>query len=295
VGQIVSVGLAHDAATVDARVYIQPDYRNLVRDNTQFWSNSGLHLKFGFSGLELGSDTLSNLALGGVTFATPTNPGEPVTTGKRFAIADQPDGKWLAWEPRIAVGTGFLREGQSFPAPERVTLRWSESFLGINRTKRRQGWVLALDEGRYLLGPADLLSPPPDASGDTILEVSGRELPITSDKSQVMQDLALYPVDGEPLSPESAWSNERLRTPTELESTMLIADPQTARLPLPTERLSKSEGSDDWQVDASVPLDASWHGGCLISVKDGRLIGIVLTNRTPAQIATGPRNLNVSK
>ncbi len=295
VGEIISVGLAHDSASVDARAYIQPDYRELVRDNTRFWNNSGLHVKFGFSGLELGTDTLSNLALGGVAFATPTSPGNPVTTGKRFEIADQPETTWLDWEPRIAVGTGLLREGLSYPTPQRVTLRWSESFLGINRTKRNQGWVLPLDEGRFLLGPKDLLSPAPNGDGETILEVGGRELAITNDKVQVMNDLALYPTGEEPLAPASAWSNERLRTPTELESTMLIADPQNAKLPLPTERLSKGEKANEWLIDASVPLDASWHGGCLISIKDGSLIGIVLTNQTPAKIAIIPRNLNVSQ
>ena len=33
VGQVISVGLAHDSASVDARAYIQPEYRDLVRDN----------------------------------------------------------------------------------------------------------------------------------------------------------------------------------------------------------------------------------------------------------------------
>ena len=65
VGRILSVGLAHDAASVDARAYIQPDYRNLIRDNTQFWSNSGLQLRLGLSGLELNTETLSSLAIGG--------------------------------------------------------------------------------------------------------------------------------------------------------------------------------------------------------------------------------------
>jgi hypothetical protein len=110
-----------------------------------------------------------------------------------------------------------------------------------------------------------------------------------------MQDLALYPINQEPLLPGSAWSNERFRTPSDLESTILVADPQTNKLPLPTERLSKSDVPGEWLIDASVPLDASWHGGCLISLKDGRLIGIVLTNTTPARVATIPRNLNVSQ
>lgn len=292
VGQIVSVGLAHDAASVDARAYIQPDYRNIVRDNTRFWSNSGLHLRFGFSGLELGTDTLSNLAMGGVSFATPTSPGAPVTTGQRYVIADQPESDWLEWEPRIAVGTGFLRDGLSFPSPQRVTLRWSESFLGITRTKRRQGWVLAFDGGHSLLGPADLLTPVANAVADTILEVSGREFTITADSSDVMNELAFFAVEGEPISPESAWSRERLRTASDLEPTMLVGDPQTAKLPLPIERLSRAENAEEWLVDPSVPLDADWHGGSLVSIKDGHLIGIVLTTSRPARVMLIPQKIH---
>ncbi|MCA9072773.1 MAG: MCE family protein, partial [Planctomycetaceae bacterium] len=288
VGQIVSVGLANDAASVDARAYIQPDFRNLVCDNSRFWMNSGLRMRFGFSGLEVGTDTLSNLAMGGVSFGTPTDPGLPVTTGHRFVIADEPESAWEDWEPRIAVGTGFLREGLSFPTPERVTLRWTESFLGISRTKRRQGWVLPLNEGRILLGPADLLTPANEKEGDTILEVSGREFPILKGQSQVSDGVAFYPVEGEPISPQSAWPPDRTRTPNELESAMLVADPQTAKLPLPTERLSKTEGTAGWIVDPSVPLDAAWHGGCLISINDGKLVGIVLTSERPARIAFIP-------
>lgn len=291
VGQIVSVGLANDAASVDARAYIQPDFRNLVRDNSRFWMASGLRMRFGFSGLEVGTDTLSNLALGGVSFGTPTDPAKPVTTGHRFAIADDPESEWTEWEPRIAVGTGFLRDGLSYPSPERVTLRWTESFLGIPRTKRRQGWVLPLEDGRYLLGPADLLTPAEETKGETILEVSGREIPILKDQSQVVDGLALYPVEGELIAPQSAWPRDRLRTPNELESAMLVADPQTAKLPLPTERLSKAEEGEGWTVDPSVPLDGTWHGGCLISVNDGRLVGVVLTSDQPARVAFIPSTI----
>lgn len=291
VGQIVSVGLANDAASVDARAYIQPDFRNLVRDNSRFWMSSGLRVRFGLSGLELGTDTLSNLAMGGVSLGTPTDPGVPVTTGHRFVIADEAESDWKEWEPRIAVGTGFLREGLSYPSPERVTLRWSESFLGIPRTKRRQGWVLPISKGRYLLGPADLLTPANETEGDTILEISGREIPILKDQSQVVDGLAVYPVEGEPIAPQSAWPRDRMRTAEQLESTMLVADPQTAKLPLPTERLSKAEDVKGWLVDPSVPLDGTWHGGCLISMSDGKLVGIVLTSERPARIVLIPTSL----
>ncbi len=290
VGQIVSVGLAHDSASVDARVFIQPDYRNLIRDNTRFWSNSGLHVRFGLSGVELGTDTLANLAQGGVTFATPTKPGELVTTGHRFSIADKADSDWLAWVPRIPVGTGFLRDGLAFPTPQRVTLRWTEKSFGFSRTKRKQGWVLAIDDGWHLLGPKDLLTPAADAVGETILEVSGHELVIGQEPAQMFNGLALYRVTGEAISSASAWDLKRLRTPSELESSMLVSDPQHAKLPLPTERLSKGE-EGTWLVDPSVPLDTTWHGGCLISTKDGHLIGIVLTNKRPAEVVLVPKTI----
>lgn len=293
VGQIVSVGLARDAASVDARAFIRPDFRNLVRDNTRFWSNSGLNLRFGLSGFELGTETLSNLALGGVSFATPTEPGEPVATGQRFEIAAEPKSQWLEWEPRISIGTGFLREGLSYPSPERVTLRWEESFLGIGRTKRRQGWVLPLEEGRFLLGPANLLTPAEEAKGKTILEVSGRELTIRKDRARVIGGLALYSVDGEPVAPKSAWTGSRIRRPDELESSILVGDPQTAKLPLSAGRLSKDDEGQSWRVDSSVPVDAGWHGACVISLDDGHLLGIVLSETQPAEVALLPDDLDL--
>ncbi len=293
VGRIISVGLAHDAASVDARTYIQPDYRNLIRDNTQFWSNSGLQLRLGLSGLEFNTETLSSLALGGVTFATPTSPGKPVTTGHRFPIAAKPDAEWLQWQPRIAVGAGLIGSGILLPSPQRASLRWSQSFLGISRTKRRQGWVIVLDKGRYLLGPANLLTPAKDAEDKTILEVSGREIEITKKNAKVVDGLAFYSIEGEPLSSETAWPTERLRSPDDLESSLLIADPQTPKLPLAAARLTQSEDQKTWFVDPSVPLDASWHGGCLISVKDGDLIGIVLADDRPARVALIPPKLEL--
>ncbi len=293
VGRILSVGLAHDAASVDARAYIQPDYRNLIRDNTQFWSNSGLQLRLGLSGLEFNTETLSSLALGGVTFATPTSPGKPVTTGHRFPIAAKPDSDWLEWQPRIAVGAGLIGNGVSMPSPQRASLRWSESFLGIGRTKRRQGWVLVLDKGRELLGPADLLTPAQEADDETILEVSGREIKITKGKAKVVDGIAFYSIEGEPISPESAWPIKRLRSPEELESSLLIADPQTPKVPLAAARLSPSEDQKTWLIDSSVPIDGSWHGACLISVKDGDLIGIVLADETPARVAVIPPKLEI--
>src|SRR5262249_22222211 len=47
VGQIISVGLASDGTSIEARAFIEPRYRSLVRQNSVFWSNSGLDVNMG--------------------------------------------------------------------------------------------------------------------------------------------------------------------------------------------------------------------------------------------------------
>ncbi len=45
-------------------------------------------------------------------------------------------------------------------------------------------------------------------------------------------------------------------------------------MPLATDRLTAVDGL--WQVDPKIPLDESWHGACVLSAKEGQLLGIVL-------------------
>ena len=74
VGQVVTVGLSSDALQVEARVVIDPEYTDLVRENTRFWSVSGLDLNVGLRGISVSLDTLATVAAGGVAFATPDVP-----------------------------------------------------------------------------------------------------------------------------------------------------------------------------------------------------------------------------
>lgn len=100
VGQVVSVGLAPDGAAVEARVFIEPDYKGLVRANSQFWSASGVDLNVSLTGIRLSADTLASIAFGGVAFATPDTPGPPAAPGRRFELHRKPKDEWLAWRPR---------------------------------------------------------------------------------------------------------------------------------------------------------------------------------------------------
>ena len=63
VGQIVSLGLSPDASRIEARAYIEPAFKRLVRDNTVFWSTSGVKANFSISGgFELSAETIETIA-----------------------------------------------------------------------------------------------------------------------------------------------------------------------------------------------------------------------------------------
>ena len=110
IGTILAVGLASDAASVELRAYVYPEYRSLVRDNTRFWSTSGIDLDIGVSGVHFSADTLATIAAGGVALATPETEGRVVSTGHRFQLLERPadESKWHEWRPRLAVGAAQL-------------------------------------------------------------------------------------------------------------------------------------------------------------------------------------------
>ena len=54
-------------------------------------------------------------------------------------------------------------------------------------------------------------------------------------------------------------------------------------MPLPAERMTTAESG--WSVDPSVPLGDEWHGACVIAVKDGFLVGLLLHDEGQSLVA----------
>ncbi|NOY30675.1 MAG: MCE family protein [Planctomycetes bacterium] len=104
VGHILSVELTDEAAMVVARAFVEPQYRKLIRENTRFWSNSGIGIRVGFTGIELDAETLSTIAAGGVSLATPNEPGNLAAEGHRFQLSESPRDEWIRWQPRLGIG-----------------------------------------------------------------------------------------------------------------------------------------------------------------------------------------------
>ncbi len=104
VGTVESMQLAPNAQRVDVHINIFPRFATLVRDNSRFWNASGFGVDLGlFGGLSVRAESIESLLTGGIGFATPTRPGDPVQHGHIFDLASEPKGDWLAWEPEIPI------------------------------------------------------------------------------------------------------------------------------------------------------------------------------------------------
>lgn len=113
VGSVQSYQLSADRREVMLDVHIEPDYAALVNASTRFWNASGISLKGGLSGIEVKSESLQTLVLGGIAFDTPNLGAAPVARFRRFPLfADEKQALALGRliELRTARSDG-LREG----------------------------------------------------------------------------------------------------------------------------------------------------------------------------------------
>lgn len=113
VGSVQSYQLSADRREVMLDVHIEPDYAALVNASTRFWNASGISLKGGLSGIEVKSESLQTLVLGGIAFDTPDLGAAPVARFRRFPLfADEKQALALGRliELRTARSDG-LREG----------------------------------------------------------------------------------------------------------------------------------------------------------------------------------------
>ncbi len=282
VGHILSVGLTNDAATVEARAFIQPNYRELIRENTRFWSNSGLDVKIGLGGIELDAETLATIAAGGVAFATPDRLGRRAATGYRFELLDSPRTEWINWQPRIAIGSATLPTGAATPR-SLLGNRRRQGALAVLGAGRQRGWLLPLSDGR-LLGPANVLAGEDDE--EYLLEVSGQEFSLPLEGLQSASALAVCRLPTELDADVENWPAAKVRTAEEPEEVIVTCGSDDMTMPVSTERMSVSVDPEEpgWSVDPSVPLDDQWHGASVVAARDGQVIGILIRSGDRSRI-----------
>ncbi|MCI0630220.1 MAG: MlaD family protein [Phycisphaerales bacterium] len=289
VGTILSVGLASDGGTVEARAHIQQPFVQLIRPQTKFWDVGGLQAKVGFSGVSIDIESAEALLVGGVALATPPpdkSGGEIVRTGHRFVLAPEPEDAWTSWQPMVAIGSSLLPPGTAAPTALRATLGWKQGRIGdwLKAERSRQGWVLQTSQG--LLGPCDLLRPSEKADLESIvLEVAGVVIPLNPAPPVIWERNGLSLLQTNVSGVQ--WPASHLRPPKadQPEDCLAIGDAAAAPFPLAAARLASQEDGSVWAIDSAVSLDPSWHGACVVSRSDGRLIGMVLVDDNSAKVA----------
>lgn len=101
-GQVTSVGLNSAGHSVHVTATIDPEFRSLIRSNTQFWVKSGVDFHIGLRGVDMQLDPLAALAAGGIAFATPSPIGREVEPGYGFQLAAEETEGWAEWRPNYS-------------------------------------------------------------------------------------------------------------------------------------------------------------------------------------------------
>lgn len=102
IGGVIDTGLADDGSTVQTRVYIRPDARHLIRENTVFWNAGGIRIVGGLTQLSVHVGTVETMIRGGIGVSVPPDAGDEVPAGHRFELHDRPEKEWLKWKPSIS-------------------------------------------------------------------------------------------------------------------------------------------------------------------------------------------------
>lgn len=275
IGNVLSVKLAANAARVEVRAYITSRYKGLVRDNSKFWSTSGLDVDIGLTGVKVNAETLATIASGGVSLATPDTPGKLVHTGHRFPLHKTAEDEWQAWSPNLLVGFGLA--GRPQPQPLRAALRWSERRLGFRRERQRSGWLLALSDGR-LIGPTDLLTVPAAAIDQSAtLEVAGTEISLREPAASGGGPVSVLRAEVVAAA-EHVWPRAKLRVAETREDCLIFPAPDEGTNVLSSSSFAIPSGSDvgGWTLDLGAPVSAEMHGGCAVATQDGHVIGILV-------------------
>ncbi len=106
VGEVTGYQLAVTFQVVQVYITIYSQFEAIIRENTKFWNVSGAKIKGGvFSGLTIATESMEALMRGGVALATPdTEKSSPkVGPGYHFKLYEEPEKKWLDWNPNIVL------------------------------------------------------------------------------------------------------------------------------------------------------------------------------------------------
>jgi paraquat-inducible protein B len=88
VGQVVAYNLEKNGNTVLFKVFINAPYHSYVYQNTRFWNASGIDVKMNTQGVQIDTESLVSILIGGIAFGIPRSevPGEPAEKEALFRL-----------------------------------------------------------------------------------------------------------------------------------------------------------------------------------------------------------------
>ncbi|EIC21584.1 PqiB family protein [Thiorhodovibrio frisius] len=88
VGQVMAYQLDPDGNSVSIRVFVNTPFDHFVSPETRFWNASGLDVSLGESGLDVRTQSLVSLLVGGIAFETPSSAVEsaPAAADTTFVL-----------------------------------------------------------------------------------------------------------------------------------------------------------------------------------------------------------------
>jgi paraquat-inducible protein B len=117
VGQVIGYDLEEEGKSLKIKIFINAPHHKLVKKNTRFWNASGFDLKLDAGGLQLNTESLVSIMLGGIAFDTPASleAGGPA----------EPDSVFRLYETRAAIFERTYTEKRYF------ILHFNESIRGL--------------------------------------------------------------------------------------------------------------------------------------------------------------------
>ena len=88
VGDVQSYKLAEDEQQIAIRIYIRPQYSQLVNEHTRFWNAGGIEVDGSLSGFKIRTQSFTSMLMGGIAFDTPETDfeGRPAKNGDQFEL-----------------------------------------------------------------------------------------------------------------------------------------------------------------------------------------------------------------
>ena len=301
IGAVTAVQLSSDATSVEIHVTVRSGFARLVRERSLFWEMGGVEVDLTLTrGVELGLDSLRSALVGAIAVATPPNGGEAAPGGSRFKLHEDAEREWMEWTTPLPIGDDLLprnaRAGESYGG----VLKWKEGRI-LRTIEVREGWCCASQAG--LIGPRDLLTVPEGSTPESaILEVAGQRFGLAELEGQgLVADLAPGLRRIAPAAFGDHWgllaaraigASRELSGP---EDVLVFGAPGSSPLAIDASRIREGPGGG-MVVAGGPPVPEEWHGGQVLSRKDGALLGLMLTSPdggaaqiAPVQVVTSGR------